>query len=42
MLLAWDQTLENSFKAQVCLEHREGFSRHMLHNTTIPKIGQVF
>ena len=42
MSLAWDQTLENSFKEQVYLEHGEGFRRYMLHNTTIPKTGQVF
>ena len=42
MSLALDQTLENSFKEQVCLEHREGSRRHMLHNATIPKTGQVF
>ena len=36
------QTLENSFKEQVCLEHGEGFRKYMLHNATIPKTGQVF
>ena len=36
MSLAWDQTLENSFKEQVCLERGEGFRRYMLHNATIP------